>query len=93
MILQVLPNFQKTELLYRLSEHKLLGQTFRNLVYDKGPTMLLIKANDGHIFGGYSPIPWTDELDSNWKASDKSFLFTITDNHGREPMKLALRDG
>ena len=92
-MLQVLPNFGKAQCLYRLSEHKLMGQTFRNLVYEKGATLLLIKANDGHIFGGYSPISWTDELDNNWKTHAKAFLFTITDNKGREPMRLSLREG
>jgi hypothetical protein len=57
-------------------------------VYEKGPTLILIKANNGHIFGGYSNISWTDELDMNWKNSHQSFLFTVTDNNGRPPMKL-----
>ena len=89
----MLPNFKKTKVLYRLTEHKLLGQTFRNLVYEKGPTLLLIKANNGHIFGGYAPTSWTDELDNNWKPCKTSFLFSLTDNHGREPMKFAIREG
>lgn len=62
-------------------------------MYDKGPTLLLIKANNGHIFGGYTPMSWTDELDNNWKKSSKAFLFTITDNKGREPLKLSIREG
>jgi hypothetical protein len=62
-------------------------------VYEKGPTLIVIKANNGHIFGGYSPIPWTDELENNWKKNVKSFLFTITDNKGREPLKLSIRPG
>eukprot|EP00347_Sterkiella_histriomuscorum_P000465 403375754 len=93
MILQALPNFTKSQILYRLTEHKLMGQTFRNLVYDKGATLLLIKANNGHIFGGFSPISWTDEMENNWKKCQKSFLFTITDNNGREPQRLELREG
>ena len=62
------------------------------MVYEKGPNLILIKANDGHIFGGYSPISWTDELDDNWKKTNKSFLFTITDNYGRQPMRLNIRE-
>ena len=63
------------------------------MVYDKKATLIIIKANQGHIFGGYSPLSWTDDLDNNWKTSDKSFLFTITDNHGREPLKHLLKPG
>ena len=54
---------------------------------------MLIKANNGHIFGGFSPISWTDEIESNWKVNSEAFVFTITDNHGREPLRLSIRPG
>ena len=51
-----------------------------------------MQANKGHIFGGYSPMPWTEGLDSNnWKPNDESFLFTLTDNKGREPLRLNVK--
>ena len=89
-ILNVLPNFEGAKLVYRLSEDKFLGQYFRNKVYDKGPTLTIISANKGHVFGGYSPISWTEGVEENWKTWDDSFLFTITDNKGRQPEKLFL---
>ncbi|CAI2359467.1 unnamed protein product [Moneuplotes crassus] len=90
MILNVLPNFKSAELAYRLSDDKFLGQHFRNRVYNKGPTLTIISANKGHIFGGYSPISWTEGTDNNWRTSDDSFIFTLTDNQGRQPEKIFL---
>lgn len=90
VILNVLPNFGSSKLLYRLTENKLLGQNFRNRVYDTGPSMTLIQANNGHIFGGYTGLPWTEGAENNWKYNDECFLYTITDNRGREPARLDL---
>ena len=90
VILNVIPNFEGSKLLYRLSEDKFLGQHFRNKVYGKGPTLTILSANKGHVFGGYSPIPWTEGVDDNWKGNEDSFLFSLTDNKGRQPEKLTI---
>ena len=84
-ILNVLPNFEASKLVYRFSDDKFLGQYFRNKVYDRGPTLTIISANKGHVFGGYSPISWTEGVEENWKQCEDSFLFTLTDNKGRQP--------
>lgn len=68
VILNVLPNFDDCELAFRLSDDKFLGQHFRNKVYNKGPTLTVISANKGHVFGGFSPIPWTEGTNDNWKS-------------------------
>ena len=88
VILNVIPNFESSQLLFRLSEDKFLGQNFRNKVYGKGPTLTLFSANKGNVFGGFSPIAWTEGVDDNWRTTEDSFLFTITDNKGRQPEKL-----
>ena len=90
VILNVLPNFEYATLAYRLTDDKFLGQHFRNKVYEKGPTVTLISANNGYVFGGYSPISWTEGTDDNWRETDESFIFTITDNKGRQPEKIFL---
>ena len=90
VILNVLPNFDDCELAFRLSDDKFLGQHFRNKVYNKGPTLTVISANKGHVFGGFSPIPWTEGTNDNWKSWLDSFLFTLTDNKGRQPEKLKI---
>ena len=92
MNLSVLPNYKSTELLFRLGEQKMIAKKFRDAVYHKGKTLILVQANKGYIFGGYSPIPWTEGAESNnWKASDEAFIFSLTDNKGREPLKLKIK--
>lgn len=75
---------------YRFSDDKFLGQHFRNKVYDKGPTLTIISANKGHVFGGYSPISWSEGTENNWRTTDESFLFTITNGKGRQPEKMPI---
>lgn len=92
MNLSVLPNFKSTELLFRLDDSKMIAKKFRDSVYHKGKTLILVQANRGQIFGGYSPMPWTEGSESNnWKSSDESFIFSLTDNKGREPLKLCVK--
>ena len=68
------------------------AKKFRDKIYYKGATIILIQANKGHIFGGYSPKSWTEGLEANnWISSDESFIFTLTDNKGREPLKLKVK--
>ena len=68
----------------------MFGPTFRANVYGQGPTLVLISANKGKIFGGYSPISWTDGEEDNWKEDTRAFLFSLTDNKGRAPVRLDL---
>lgn len=93
MNLSVLPNFVNTELIFRLEKgDKVVAKKFRDAVFHRGKTLVLIQANRGHVFGGYSPIPWTEGAESNnWKATDEAFIFTLTDNKGREPLQLRVK--
>jgi hypothetical protein len=67
MTLSKLPNFKgENKLLYRYSEHKILGQNFRKRVFNQGPTLILVMTDNGYVFGGYTPIPWTEGKDRQW---------------------------
>ena len=37
----------------------------------------MIKANQGHIFGGYNPSSWISDF--SYSESDEAFLFSVTD--------------
>ena len=54
-----------------------------------GPTLLLVKANKGHIFGGYNPENWVSDF--SYTETDQSYLFSITDGKGRAPIKCPIR--
>ncbi|XP_047111094.1 MTOR-associated protein MEAK7-like [Schistocerca piceifrons] len=42
---------------------------------NKGPTIVIVRDRDGHVFGGFAPSSWT--LSPNYVGDDSSFLFSI----------------
>lgn len=50
----------------------------------------MIKANQGHIFGGYNPVSWISDF--TYTESDEAFLFSVTDGQGRKPIKCPIKD-
>ena len=68
----------ETELLYRKSENDDSYNTFHKLCDNKGKTLVLIKAKEGFIFGGYTPLDWDNH--SDWKSDSETFLFSLTNN-------------
>lgn len=46
-----------------------------NCSNSEGPTILIIKDREGHIFGGYASQPW--ERHSEFYGDMKSFLFQL----------------
>lgn len=43
-----------------------------------GHTVSLISSEQGKLFGGYSSIPWTSPIATEWKKDDKAFIFSLT---------------
>ncbi len=55
------------------------GETFLNKCYNKGKTIIIIKAKDGKLFGGYTDLNFNGS--GSWVAGNKnSFLFAFLDN-------------
>ena len=52
-------------------------KNFHKYCDNKGPTVVLIKAND-HVFGGYSVVNW-DSSNSKFNTDNTAFLFSATD--------------
>ena len=48
----------KWRLLYRSSEHDYTGKSFHEYCNGKGPTLIVIKSDEGWIFGGYTTQSW-----------------------------------
>ena len=48
----------KWKLLYRASEHGYTAGSFHKYCDEKGPTLIMIKSNEGWIFGGYTTQSW-----------------------------------
>lgn len=78
------------ELIYRGSRDEFNSNSFHKLCDGKGNTVVLVKNSLGHIFGGFTPIPWGST--STWKKAPGTFVFTLTNMHGIEPTKFVLKD-
>lgn len=54
------------------------GESFAKLlgfIVDKGPTMMVVKDKNNHVFGGYASENWA--LGPNFKGGEESFLFSL----------------
>ena len=47
------------KLIYRASEHRYSAESFHEYCDDKGPTLIVIKSDEGWIFGGYKTQSWS----------------------------------
>jgi hypothetical protein len=61
--------------LYKASEHGFKAENFHKFCDNKGPTVTLIKTNDGHTFGGFTTISW--DSSGYYKNDTQSFLFSV----------------
>ena len=68
----------KIKLLYRKSKDGDSYDIFHKLCDNQGKTLVLIKAIEGFIIGGYTPLDWDNR--SGWKNNEGTFLFSLTDN-------------
>ena len=73
----------------RLSRDGSHPQVFHKLCDDKGATLTFVKANEGHIFGGFNPTSWVSQF--IYAECEDAFLFSITDGRGRKPAKCPVK--
>lgn len=64
-------------LLFRATEHAFSSKIFHKKCDLKGPTIVLIKADNDKIFGGYSTNSWTSPFQCSFYSAPKSFLFSF----------------
>ncbi|KAF2077104.1 hypothetical protein CYY_001613 [Polysphondylium violaceum] len=78
-------------LLYRASDNDYNSTTFHNKCDSKGPTITIIKAKSGEIFGGYNSQSWNS--DNKMFGDNKCFIFTLVNRHGIQPTKYTTSKG
>ena len=80
-MLQIMPTLNdkrasKVELLY---SHSALQDpdavAFHGACDEQGPTLTIVSANGGYIFGGYNPTSWVSDF--MYTETDQSYLFQI----------------
>lgn len=88
-LLVALPKIKSGCLLFQISRDGPSPKTFHELCDNKGPTLLLVKLEDGHVFGGYNPISWISEYMYN--ECEDAYIFSITDGSMRKPMRCPIK--
>ncbi|GAA0176251.1 hypothetical protein LIER_29276 [Lithospermum erythrorhizon] len=68
-------DLEEWKLLYHSSLHGLSFNTFLGNISHKGPTILIIKDKEGHVYGGYASQAW--ERHGDFYGDMKSFLFQL----------------
>ncbi len=85
--------YKELELLYRGTRDGDTAKQFHNKCDNIGPTIYLAKNEKGNIFGGYTSISWTSpSFDNVFKSDSFSFLFTLTNIYGTEPIRFPYSD-
>lgn len=71
---------QNSVLLYSLSRNIVSNNEFHRLCDNKGPTLTIVHLMDGHIFGGFTRVPWgkNTNVRGNNIRDDKSYLFSVS---------------
>ncbi len=75
--LATVQRMSKPELIFRASRDGWDSKEFQRHCAGKGATIAIIKTTKGHIFGGYSNIPWTRSRNGSYKRSKVAFLFVL----------------
>jgi hypothetical protein len=57
---------------------------------NKGATIIFVKANHGHIFGGFNPLSWVSDF--AYTDTKEAYLFSLTDGKKRPPVRLPVRN-
>ena len=68
----------QTLLLHRASEHKFSSKAFHDRCDKKGPTIVVVRNEHNHVYGGYATVSWNLEFDE--QADHSAFLFMIRPN-------------
>jgi len=72
-------------LLYKACRDGYAAINFHTKCDNKGPTMVVIKSSNGHVFGGYASTSW--DSSGAYKSSPGCFLFTLANPHNIPPTK------
>ena len=61
-------------LLYSTEAHGCSLRMAYSRLQDSGPSLLVVLDTNGHLFGGYAPLPW--HISSHYFGTGEAFLFS-----------------
>ena len=67
------------KMIYRGTEHEFTRKSWEDLCVNKGPTLSVIQADNGRIFGGYTSKSWTAVKGKSVYRTedDKAWIFSF----------------
>jgi len=74
---------KKWRLLFRGSRDGFDAATFHRKCDNKGATITIVHSNLGHVFGGYTSLPWTSHTGTYCNDND-SFIFLLRSKRGQK---------
>jgi len=81
----------KWKLLFRATKDGFSAYNFHTKCNNKGTTVVLVKSQMNHVFGGYTEIPWTSN--GNYGNDANSFIFLLrTSRKGDKPEKFMCKN-
>ncbi|XP_078353561.1 uncharacterized protein LOC144638226 [Oculina patagonica] len=87
-----LPPNATCSLLFRASADGKTAAEFHRCCDNKGPNLVVIKSGN-YIFGGYTSKSWESATSCKTIEDSQSFLFTLINPSGNEPVKIAPKPG
>jgi len=76
---------KKFKLLLRGSRDGFQAYVFHQKCDQKGETIVIVESTLGHVFGGYTTIPWSSA--NNYVNDTKSFIFLLRSTKGSAPSR------
>jgi len=78
-----LGGYRLWDLRYRGTRDGFTANDFHRCCDNIGPTVTIIKSSNGYLFGGYTPLSWTQT--AGYQNNSGCFLFTLTNSFGSSP--------
>jgi len=85
------PRMSDPKLLYRASRDGWEAKDFHDKCDGKGGTVVVVKSDEGYVFGGYTDVSWTSGL--GFRSSSESFLFSLKCHAGLPAVKMGIKAG
>ena len=63
--------------IYKASEHKFTRKSFEDNCANKGPTLSVVQAENGALFGGFTTKNWIRPLYDTWTEDSQSWIFSF----------------
>ena len=76
-------NDRNWSLLYRGSRDGFGASDFHSHCDNKPNTLIIVKSENGNIFGGFTSIQWKSSETPSWEYDKKAFIFSLLNKENR----------